>query len=126
MRTMSFTPWRSQLARIGKGAGLGHAGRALGADVLQHQHVVGGHVQVVAVDARGQVGGVLEDHGAAFVFHQRRVGGRLLDDGAARRQVAAQHGDAALRGRWGRCAGGSRPAQTVRAHARVLRPACDR
>ena len=45
----------------------------------------------------GQVLAVLEHDRAAFVLHQLRIGGRLLDDRAAGRQVAAQHRDAALR-----------------------------
>ena len=89
-----------ELHRDGQGAGLGHARGAQWADVLQHQHVVGVHVEIVAVDACGEVGGVLEDDCAAAVFHQPRVGRGGLDERATRREVAVQHGDAALCVNW--------------------------
>jgi hypothetical protein len=77
-------------------AHLGHAGVALGAAVLQHQDAGLVDVQVLVVDAGVEVVAVLEHHRAAGVLHQRRRGRAGLDDRAARRQVAAQHGDAGL------------------------------
>ena len=85
-----------QFLRDGHVAGLGHAGCAFGANVFQHQDVIGMHIQIVAVNPQGQVFAVFKHHGTAFVLHQNRVGGRLFDDGPARGQVALQHGDAAL------------------------------
>ena len=74
-----------ELARNGDQPRLGHSRCALGADVAKDQHVIGFHVQIVAVDALGQVGEALEHHGAAFVLHEGFRRGRLLDDGAAGR-----------------------------------------
>jgi hypothetical protein len=77
-------------------ADLGHAGVALGAAVLQHQDAGLVDVEVVVVDAGVEVGAVLEHHRAPGVLHQRGCGRAGLDDRAARRQVAAQDGDAGL------------------------------
>ena len=85
-----------QFLRNGHITRFGHTRRTLGANVFQHQDVIGMHIQIVAVDAQGQVFAVFKHHGTAFVLHQNRVGGRLFDDGPARGQVALQHGDAAL------------------------------
>ena len=59
-----------QLARNGEGAGLGHAGRALGADVLQHQDIAGFDIEVVAIDPLGKIGGIAKYHCPPFVLHQ--------------------------------------------------------
>ena len=78
-------------------AGFGHAGRALRTDVLQHQHVVGVHVEVAIVDARREVLERSRRRPRAPRAPSAPRRRRLLDDRAARREVAAQHGDAALR-----------------------------
>ena len=77
-------------------ADLGHARVALRAAVLQHQDAGLVDVEALVVDARVEVLDVLEDDGAAAVRHQRRRRRARLDDRAARREVAAQHGDAGL------------------------------
>src|SRR5690606_38765498 len=84
-------PFYRQLPGDGNIARLGHAGSALGADILQDQEIVGIDVEILAVDPLRHVGRVLEHHGPALVLHQARVGGRLLDDGPARGQIAFQH-----------------------------------
>ena len=86
-----------QLQRDRQVTCLGHAGCAFGPDVLEHQDIVGRDVEVVPVDSARQVFGVFEHDGAAFMLHEAGVRRRLLDDRPARRQVAVQHGDAALR-----------------------------
>ena len=79
-------------------AGLGHAGRAAGAGVAEDEDVVRGDAGRRVVEAGGEVGGRVEDDGAALVPLERGRGGRGLDDGAARGEVAREHGDRA-RGR---------------------------
>ena len=50
-----------------------------------------------AIDALGQVCGILKHNGATLVLHQLGICHRLFDDGTARRQIAAQHSNAAYR-----------------------------
>jgi DNA-binding FadR family transcriptional regulator len=77
-------------------AGLGHAGVALGAAVLEHHHAVLVDVEALVVDAAVQVVGALEHHRAALVHQQFGRGRAGLDDRAVGREVAAQHADAGL------------------------------
>ena len=85
-----------QFLRYGQIACFGHARSAFGADVFQHQNIVGMDIQVRVVNACGQVCAVFKHHSAALVFHQARISGRLFDDGTRWGQVAAQHRHAAL------------------------------
>ncbi len=86
-----------QLRRQAHVAHLGHAGVALGAAVLHDHHAARVDVQVLIDDARLVVLQVLEHHGPAPVLEQLGRGGRGLEHRAARRQVAAQDADAAIR-----------------------------
>ena len=56
---------------------------------------VGFDVEVVAIDARGEIFHGLEDHGASFVNEQLGAGRSVLDDGGVGGEVAAQHRHAA-------------------------------
>src|SRR5207302_6173535 len=85
-----------QLFRDGQSARLGHPGRAPRACVLEHQDAVRAYVQAGIVDPRGEVSGRGEHDRLATVTHQLGRDGGLFDDGAVRREVAAQNGDTAL------------------------------
>ncbi len=85
-----------ELLRDRQIARLGHAGRALGAGIAQHQHVVGVHVEIGIVDPQGHVLDGSEHHGAAGMLQQLGARGRLLDHRTARREIAVQDGEAAL------------------------------
>ena len=65
-----------------------------GPGVLQHEHRVGRHRQRRIVDPRLQVVVVAEHDRRSGMLQQPAVRGGVLDDGAVRRQVAAQHRDA--------------------------------
>ncbi len=82
----------------GGGAPLGHAGRAAGAGVLEHED--GGFVdrQGRIVDAAVEVVVVAEDHGAAPVGQEVRGGGRLFEHGAVGAEVAGEDDGAAFGG----------------------------
>ena len=86
-----------ELLRDRQIAGLRHGGRRMRAGVLQHQNVVGGDVELGIVDARGEVLQRGEHHRPALVLEQLGVGGRALEDGALRREVAEQRDQPALR-----------------------------
>ncbi len=83
-----------QLLRNRQVAGFRHARRADRSGVAQDQDIVFGDIQVRIIDAVGHVLDGIEDHGPAdmALLGSRR----LLEDGAARGDVAAQHGDAAV------------------------------
>ena len=85
-----------ELGRNRQLAPLGHAGPALGAAVLEHQHGGGVDRQVVVVDVLEQVGARLEHVRPAAVTEQLLARRGALDHGAARRQRAAQDDDAAV------------------------------
>ena len=74
-----------------------HPRRALGTGVAQHQHVVGGDVEIGAIDPQRHVLHGIEHHGAAGVLQQFRTRRRMLDHGAARREIAMQHRHRAFR-----------------------------
>jgi hypothetical protein len=93
IRTMSLTPARKSLLGI---AGFRHARRALRSGVAQHQHVVGRDLQRRIVDPQRHVFDGFKHHRAAGVLQQLWCRRRLLDDGAAWREVAVQHGHRAL------------------------------
>ena len=97
IRTMSLTPARAELLRDRQIAGLRHARRALGTGVAQHQHVVGVDVERGIVDPQRHVLDGFEHHGAAGMLQQFRARRRMLDDGAARREIAVQHRHRAFR-----------------------------
>ncbi len=86
-----------QLRRQAHVADLGHAGVALGSAVLHHQHRVGVDLERFVDDAGLVVLQVFEHDRAATVLQQRRCRGRRFEHRAARRQIAAQHADAAVR-----------------------------
>ena len=94
---MSRTPCFTSLLRDRQHAPLRHAGAALRAGVLQHQDVVGRDVEIVALDLARHVVVVLERERRAAVLEQALLGRRRLDDAAARREVAVEHGGRALR-----------------------------
>ena len=96
IRTMSVTPCFSSLAGRAMLPTSAKARVALGAAVLQDHDAVGIDLQAGVVDACLVVVDVLEDHRPAAVLQQFGRCRRRLDDGAVRRQVAAQHADAAL------------------------------
>ena len=91
---MSRTPLLQQLLRDRQLAPLRHAGRADRTRVLQHDHGIGGDVEVFAVDARRHVGVVLEHDGRSAMLQQVRFHRGRLDDRAIRREVAGQHREA--------------------------------
>ena len=93
---MSLTPARASFAGNRQIAGFGHGVAALRSGVLQHQKIVGGHVEVGRVDARGEIVERGEHDGAAFALEQARIGGGALDDGAVRRERAEQSREPAL------------------------------
>ena len=78
-------------------ADLGHAGVALRAAVAQHHHAGLVDVEALVVDPGVELLDRVEHDGAAAVLHQRRRRRARLDDRAARREVAAQDGDAGVR-----------------------------
>jgi hypothetical protein len=86
-----------ELARNRNIAGLRHARRADWSDPLQHERVLCGDVERGVVDAAREVFRIFEDDRAPFMLHQLRIRRRPLDDRAARREIAAQHRDPALR-----------------------------
>ena len=77
-------------------AGFRHAGRADRPGIAHHEDIVFGDVERRIVDALGHVGDGIEHHRAAFMLHQFRRRRALLDDGAARREIAAQDRHAAF------------------------------
>ena len=97
IRTMSLTPCVRELLRDRQIAGLRHRRRRMRAGVLQHQNVLGRDVERGIVDARGEVVERGEHHRPALVLEQLGVGGRALEDGALRRQIAEQRDQPALR-----------------------------
>ena len=92
---MSFTPFSRELARDRDVAGLRHAAGAR-PSAAQDQRVVGVDVEVGRVDARREIGEILEDDGAELALEERLVGGGALEDGAVGREAAEQGDDAAL------------------------------
>ena len=88
---MSRTPACTQLLRDRQHAPFRHAGAALGAGVLEHQHVVGRDVEIVALDLARHVVVVLERDRLAAMLEEALVGGRRLHHAAARREVALEH-----------------------------------
>ena len=62
----------------------------------EHQHRIGGHVEVGVVDACVEVLDRVEDDGVAAVTQQVRRGSGRLDQRTTRSEVAAENGDAAL------------------------------
>ncbi len=81
----------------GERARLGHAGRPFGPALRSTRMSSAFTSRFGIVAARGKVLQRIEHHGAAGMGHQRGRGGRVLDDRAARREVAAQHRHAAGR-----------------------------
>ena len=68
----------------------GHGVTALRPGVLEHEEVVGPHVEIRRVDPRRKIVERGEHHRPAFPLEERRVGGRALEDRAARRQAAEE------------------------------------
>ena len=64
--------------------------------VLEHENVVGRHVEVVALDLACHVVVVLEGDHLAAVLEQPLFGRRRLHNAAARRQISGEHGGRAL------------------------------
>ncbi len=96
-RTMSLTPLGGELLRDRQIAGLGHGFGRMRAGILQHQDVVRRDVEIGIVDARGKVRERGEHHRPALVLEQLCVGRRTLQDRAARREIAEQRDQPALR-----------------------------
>ena len=90
-RTMSRTP----CARIFFGMGsIPHSGMPRPAErprVLKHEDGVGRHGKRRIVDPRVHVVEVTKHHCGSGMLEQPAIRGRVLDDGAVRRQIAAQH-----------------------------------
>ena len=80
-----------QFARDRQIARFGHAGGADRSGIAQHQHIVGRNIEIGIVHPQGHVFHRLKHHGAAFMLHQGRRGGRLLDQRALRGEIAAQY-----------------------------------
>ena len=95
IRTMSVTPFASSLRE----SGCCRAPACLdsrAAQSFEDEHGIGVDLEVVAVDPGVQVLDALEHHRATSVPHERRAGGRGLDDGSSRGEVAAQHPEGIL------------------------------
>ena len=80
----------------GNHAGLGHAGSANRAGVLQDQYVVWSNIERGIVNPAGQILDRGEDDRAAAVDEQVRRRGGMLDDGSVGGEVATQHREATL------------------------------
>ena len=87
---------REQLLRNRQHAPLRHPGAAERSGVLQHEHGVGRHGQRRIVDPRLEVVVVPEHDGRSRVLQQPPLRGRVLDDRAVGRQVAAQDRNASF------------------------------
>ena len=85
-----------ELARDRQHPPLRHARTTLGPGVLQHQHVIGRDIQILALDFGRHVIVVAEHQRGATVLPQARLRCRWLHHRAARRQIASQHGRRAL------------------------------
>ena len=94
---MSLTPALRELLRDRQVAGLRHRLGRMRAGVLQHQDVLGAHVERRIVDARGKIGERGEHHRHALVLEQLLVRRRALEDRALGREIAEQRHQAALR-----------------------------
>ena len=94
---MSRTPAFKQLLRDRQLAPFRHAGAALRAAVLEHQDVVGGDVEIVALDLARHVVVVLERDRRAAMLQEPRIGGGRLHHAAARREIAGEHRGRAFR-----------------------------
>ena len=92
IRTMSRTPRCSSFLRDRQHAPFRHSRTAQRARMLQHQHRVLVHVQVVAIDARFQVAGnSSEHHRRPGVLPEAPVGRDGLDHGAIRREASVEN-----------------------------------
>ena len=88
-----------QLLRHRQHAPLRHAGSAHGPGAAQHQDGVLGHIKIGIVEALLEVVVIIEHKRRAGVLEQGRIHDRrVFDHGAARGQVAMQHGGAAIAG----------------------------
>ena len=86
-----------QLFWNGQHSPFGHAGRADGTGILQHDDAVGGDIEGgVVVDARGEVVVIAEDDRRAAVAKEARLHRGVFDDGTARAKISAQDGGAAF------------------------------
>ena len=101
IRTMSFTPCARQLLRDRQVAGLRHARRAFRPGIAQHQHVVRRRHRDRDRRCARHVLDAVEHDRAALVLQQLRRCGGMLDDRAARREIAAQHRERAFAARIG-------------------------
>src|SRR2546426_12818993 len=63
--------------------------------VLEHEEIVGPHVEIRCVDPRREIVERGEDHRPSFALEERRVGGRALDDRATGRQAAEERRETA-------------------------------
>ena len=93
IRTMSRTPCFSNFFGIGSMPHSGMPGPPCGPAVWSTSTLSGVDVELRVVEPGVHVVVVLEHHRRAGVLQQPRVGGGRLDHGAARREVAAQHGE---------------------------------
>ena len=89
--------FRRELFRNWQVAGFRHAWRPLWPSVLHHQDIVWTDIKVRVVNAVGKILLVLEYHRLTDMVHQMFRCSRLFNDRAIWRQIAAQHGDTALR-----------------------------
>ncbi len=88
---MSRTPCFTSFFGIGSMPHSGMPGPPCGPAVLQHQHVIGGDVEIVALDSRAMCVVVLEHQRRAAMLVQALLRGRRLHHAAARREIALEH-----------------------------------
>src|SRR5918999_3532079 len=84
-----------ELLRHRQHAPLGHPGAAERAGVAQHENAGGVDLEIVAVDARGHVAVVLEDHGLAHMLEKLRGSSCRLNDRTVRCERASHDDEAA-------------------------------
>ncbi len=81
-----------QLGRDRQHAPFGHPGPALRSCIAQHQDVIGGHVEVFAIDVLLQRVIGIEHQSGAGVLEEARIASARLDDAAVGREVSLQQG----------------------------------
>ena len=80
-----------EFARDGQLAPFGHAGAALWPGIAQHQHMVGGDVQIFVIHSGLHLGVAVKNHGWTCVLAQMRRAGAGFDHGTCGGDVAFEH-----------------------------------